>query len=359
MRVALALLCTLAATASASTKREKERAARMLGVAVEFQEAGKHAEALDLLTQVHRVFQHSKTLYYRAISLQALGRFQEAKSVLETIVDHPSLSKHRDTMVEMLKQIGDMLLPVVVRVDTTPQGAWVAVDGARKGQSPLSIPLPPRKYQVQVESPGFLRIDQAVDVKAGQGELQLQLTLQAAPVSVQISTVPDAARASVHIDGHSAGETPLVTELAPATYQLSLRAEGYEPVSQTLTVVIGESVDLKIPLLAVRAEPAGVVVAASPPSTLVPWTMVIGGSLATLAGTAFVGVHYELKGRMRTGEDNRADDTLDATNLYAGLGLLGVGLGSVLVGWLSFPDEGAIALLPEQGGWHVALRAPW
>jgi hypothetical protein len=354
------LACLVAAPAMAQKKKES-RAAKMLSIAVEFQEEGKHEEALEILEKAHRVFRHVKLLYYKAISLHALGRYEEAKSLLEPIVDHHSLKKHRDGVVALLQQISDMLLPVAVLVQSEPAGAWVEVNGERKGVTPLKVSLVPRAYQLRIVKAGYDAAEQKLEVQPGQAEGAVEATLSPSLVDVQVTTVPPNLKAVLALDDKEVGSTPFATRLVPGDYRIRLNLDGYKPTEQSAQVKVGEPLSLAVPMEALpqaRPPPTAVIQQAPPPSSALAWTLIAGGATATLAGAGLVLYHYKLKGELRPATDTQAAEDLAPNYLVAGAGAAILGLGAIVLGTLSFPDAPVVAVAPAGGGALATLTFP-
>ncbi|HET6929582.1 MAG TPA: PEGA domain-containing protein [Candidatus Acidoferrum sp.] len=95
-------------------------------------------------------------------------------------------------------------------------------------QTPCSFnDLAPGRYSLQVQKEGYLQVQTALELKTGDSQDQ-KILLEALAKGLFVGTRP--AGADVFINGDKqAGQTPVTLPLAPGSYNLVLRMEGYEP----------------------------------------------------------------------------------------------------------------------------------
>jgi serine/threonine-protein kinase len=95
-------------------------------------------------------------------------------------------------------------------------------------QTPCSFnDLTPARYSLQVQKEGYLQVQTALELKTGDSQDQ-KILLEAIAKGLYVSTRP--AGADIFINGDKqAGQTPAALPLAPGSYNLVLRMEGYEP----------------------------------------------------------------------------------------------------------------------------------
>jgi len=95
-------------------------------------------------------------------------------------------------------------------------------------QTPCSFnDLVPARYSLQVQKEGYLQVQTALELKTGDSQDQ-KLLLEAIAKGLFVGTRPTGA--DVFINGDKqAGQTPVTLPLAPGSYNLVLRLEGYEP----------------------------------------------------------------------------------------------------------------------------------
>jgi hypothetical protein len=87
--------------------------------------------------------------------------------------------------------------------------------------------LAPGRYSLQVQKDGYLQVQTALELKTGDSQDQ-KILLEALAKGIYVGSRP--AGADVFINGDKqAGQTPVTLPLAPGSYNLVLRLEGYEP----------------------------------------------------------------------------------------------------------------------------------
>lgn len=147
-------------------------------------------------------------------------------------------------------------------VTSTPPGATVALDGAAKGVTPVTVVgLKPRNYVVTVSLKGYAVISRTVDLSDATQSAQ-DFSLVQAFGKLSITSTPTGAE--VFMDGTSYGATPLKIDSFPVgDYALTLKLEGSTDITDTLSVKEGillakqYKLDLAIGGLAVSTDPAG------------------------------------------------------------------------------------------------------
>ncbi|HWY43055.1 MAG TPA: protein kinase [Candidatus Sulfotelmatobacter sp.] len=126
-----------------------------------------------------------------------------------------------------------------IHIITNVVGATAVVtDGYKRREqceTPCSISnLDPGGYNLEVKKTGFQSTQTALQIRAGQS-LDQKINLEPDAIGLHVITHP--AGADVFINGDKqSGQTPLTIPLAPNTYNLVIRLQGYEPHSQTITI---------------------------------------------------------------------------------------------------------------------------
>jgi hypothetical protein len=102
-------------------------------------------------------------------------------------------------------------------------------------QTPCSFNnLAPQQYSLEVKKDGYQPVETALQVKANAVSDQ-KLSLESLAKGLFISSEP--AGADVFINGaKQSGQTPVTLPLAPGSYNLVLRLQGYEAYSGTVQV---------------------------------------------------------------------------------------------------------------------------
>lgn len=147
-----------------------------------------------------------------------------------------------------------------LRVETTPPGAMVTVNGQSQGTAPLEVNgLAAGDYDVRVELKGHEPKVQRVTLSAAAPRSDLQLTLsRLAPTSGTADFLSTPFGAAVVVDGVSVGQTPLLQHrLKPGPHKVELTKEGHEPWTGTVTVEAGKKakVDASLRLVATATPP--------------------------------------------------------------------------------------------------------
>ncbi len=134
---------------------------------------------------------------------------------------------------------GDVARYGAIRVESTPRGARVYLDGVDAGTAPDTIGrIDPGSHSISVRKDGYRDWSKRVDVEAGE-ETVLKARLQKRSSSISIRSEPSSA--DIYIDGRYSGITPDdVTELKPGRYKVEVRKEGYRTWSKSMDVKAGE-----------------------------------------------------------------------------------------------------------------------
>jgi len=145
----------------------------------------------------------------------------------------------RDT-VTVLANRAQTLPPVTltladgrVELVTDPVGAAVSVDGAFRGQTPVTLRLSPgRPHSISLSKPGFESFTRELSVEAGSAQrLSLQLTAQFGVIEVT-SDPPDA---EIWVDGERQGVTPSKLTLTAISHALEVRRAGFAVQAREIT----------------------------------------------------------------------------------------------------------------------------
>lgn len=121
--------------------------------------------------------------------------------------------------------------PYGVAIRTTPEKAEVWINDQLKGHSPLTLTLLPwERAKLAVKRTGYLEITRELAPPTQGDQLELDLPLTPAGLSVQIETDPPGA--IVTIDGAARGMTPCTAELDTSFFgkqiKIAARKDGYE-----------------------------------------------------------------------------------------------------------------------------------
>jgi formylglycine-generating enzyme required for sulfatase activity len=147
------------------------------------------------------------------------------------------------------------------RFVSEPTGAELSVDGVPVGTTPLTAELLAGERQLSLALPGYATWRDEVPVLANQPLEERLVALRLADATIVLSSAPRAA--SVTVDGHFHGRTPVELELTPGdTHRIELFKQGHERAVRKLSLEAGETRELRVRLVAQRGE---VTVVSDPP----------------------------------------------------------------------------------------------
>lgn len=121
--------------------------------------------------------------------------------------------------------------PSVLAVNSNIQGAEVLINGNPAGRTPFSGPIAPGTYTITVRAAGFNDFVQTVAVNG-----QSQVTANLQPKASALTINSNVQNAEVLINGNPAGRTPFTAQLVPGTYNVTVRAPGFNDYAQTVAV---------------------------------------------------------------------------------------------------------------------------
>jgi formylglycine-generating enzyme required for sulfatase activity/serine/threonine protein kinase len=131
-----------------------------------------------------------------------------------------------------------------LKVETTPDGAQVYIDGKNVGQTPLQLNEVKRgKVKIIVYKKGFDVWEQEIMIEPSKVS-EVNAVLVSSFGSLKVETTPDGAQ--VYIDGKKQGESPLeLKELKKGSHEVVFKKEGYKDFSQSIEVLGGQQVALQ------------------------------------------------------------------------------------------------------------------
>jgi hypothetical protein len=141
-----------------------------------------------------------------------------------------------------------------LRVETDLPGASVFVDDKATGAvgtTPWGNVLPPGKHRIWVEKPGFVNVEQEVEVAVGDKK-SVEIALERLPFGVLFvkANIPGA---KVYLDERLLGPAPVESEAPPGNHTLRVSAEGMK--DYTTVVEIGRGASTKA-LVRLNPEPS-------------------------------------------------------------------------------------------------------
>jgi eukaryotic-like serine/threonine-protein kinase len=132
-------------------------------------------------------------------------------------------------------------------VTSEPPGADVFINGAKQsGQTPVTLPLAPGKYNLVLRLQGFEAHSEEVQVKDNaQTQLAAKLAERSASRVAWAEVETDPKGADIWVDGTPTGKsTPSRIELPTGIHTVMLKLEGFQPIKRTVQLSEGGTVSL-------------------------------------------------------------------------------------------------------------------
>jgi hypothetical protein len=187
---------------------------------------------------------------------------------LHTVVlELPGYVRYEDA-VELQNGVMTYLDPVLtataavgfISVVSSPAGAFVYIDGAYRGVTPLTAAAPTGSRRVELDRPGYADWSSTAQVTSG-ATVQVNANLQLLPASSNggIAVSSDPAGAAVYLDDQYRGVTTTygdleLTGVAAGSHTLSLRLDGYDDYRLTVQVTPDSTVKVR-PRLSATGNP--------------------------------------------------------------------------------------------------------
>jgi hypothetical protein len=152
-----------------------------------------------------------------------------------------------------------------LRVESTPTGAELFLNGVPRGQTPAVLErIPDGDSEVEVKSEGYAPFRQSIRLAAGDDE-KLAVVLTPLPGTLKVVSMPAGAR--VYVANQYRGDTPFtMADLAPGSYRVRVELPAHETMARDVEIARAASVIEEFRLvpncgtLRVVTAPAGVTV---------------------------------------------------------------------------------------------------
>lgn len=118
-------------------------------------------------------------------------------------------------------------------VRPVPDTAGVSIDGNSVGQGTIRETLEPGTHEIRVDASGYRPFTDSVRIEP-EASQTLSPELEPRTGTLEITSSP--AEGTVHVDGSEVGKTPVSTDLDAGTYEVEVSNEGYETVTDSVTV---------------------------------------------------------------------------------------------------------------------------
>jgi len=191
----------------------------------------------------------------RGLCLYHLDRFMEALEALRDYLDRHGAEvdeAQRRRVRAMIDDVRGLLTEVEVRANV--EGAVVLVDHAEVGTTPLARPLllMSGPHDIEVRRAGYQSDQREVIVVAGRAVVEtFELSEPRRRGRIRVdSSVPGA---TVLVSGREVGQTPWDGVLPAGPQEVEVRAHGYLPGLQLVTVEPGERIQAVVSLVPERS----------------------------------------------------------------------------------------------------------
>ncbi len=184
------------------------------------------------------------------------------------VLELPGYVRYEDT-VDVQNGVMTYLDPVLtataavgfISVVSSPSGAFVYVDGAYRGITPLTVAATTGSRRIELDHPGYADWSSTAQVTSG-ATVQVNAYLQLLPASSNggIAVSSDPAGAGVYLDDQYRGVTTdygdlELTGVAVGSHTLSLRLDGYDEYRLTVQVTPDATVKVR-PRLTTAGNPS-------------------------------------------------------------------------------------------------------
>jgi hypothetical protein len=267
-----------AATAIASTQAtpsaggpSAEQAVALAGQAKELNreglalvKAGDHLRALEFFLRSRAVLPTSKNTTNAAITLEQLGRFDEALELYEELLlkyagglDDEDRAAIAPAMSALRTKVGSVEVSSNV-------GGEVTIDGRRRGRLPFLTPLRvlAGKHQIRVARVGYALFETTFDSTAGQTTRVDAKLVPLKGIGTVVVEDVEGTKADVFVDGSKLGTTPWEGALTPGKHLVWLRAaDGRGSAPSWIQVLEGQAAVVRLqarplgPEVTIRVEP--------------------------------------------------------------------------------------------------------
>lgn len=116
-----------------------------------------------------------------------------------------------------------------IKLDGTPRGAMISIDGEARGTLPMSFELSAGNHSITVENAGFAPLKKTVTVTAGQTTTQGVELWQEVQVGIAIVAIQGKDGLTLYVDGVASGTLPARVNVPEGSHTFSVKnADGTE-----------------------------------------------------------------------------------------------------------------------------------
>ncbi len=187
------------------------------------------------------------------------GTLEIAAGTRELLVEADRYLEHRETVEILgggeLQQLAVTLTPAFapVRIESTPAGARVTVDGTELGVTPYEADLDAGRHDLSLAYPGYRDFVSPFTVRGGEPLTIGPIELGRPDATLRVTTEPIGA--DVTLAGRYRGKSPLVLTLSPGIEQeVTVSRAGYASAERSVRLGSGEQGRLTVRLEPVLGE---------------------------------------------------------------------------------------------------------
>ena len=139
-----------------------------------------------------------------------------------------------------------------MQIKLNPSGAQILLDGQDKGETDKGVWQNPGSYRLKLIKPGYVEINKTINVTET-GTNTFNYNLEKNSGSLNLSVTPNGAKVLINKEDYTstgAVQSSKMIELAPGRYKIELSKTGYNPQSETITIVRGQTLRKTYTLLA-------------------------------------------------------------------------------------------------------------
>jgi hypothetical protein len=220
-----------------------DEAKELFRKANELRAAADYEGALDFYLRSRRVVPSVPNTLNAALTLDHLGRYDEALEMYESL-----LTSFPDLDEKDRKSIGPAMSILRNRLGMLDVSSNVAgvlmIDGRQRGKLPLASPLPvmPGSHVVRVLKDGYDTFEQNIEIKAREKLLIDARLARLTRVGKLRVDDPKLAGADLFIDGGKVGTLPWEGTLAPGRHRYQVRKDEIGSAPRSAIVVEGQTV---------------------------------------------------------------------------------------------------------------------
>ncbi|NJE29444.1 PEGA domain-containing protein [Thermococcus sp. 18S1] len=225
-----------------------------VGMIYLFTKEGKLIWAYNTGNPVNRVLVSNNGSYIISVGGSGVYRFNRQGDVLSSYRTGSALFKiaaSRDLNVAVFGGLYKLYFvnfsnesaPAVLKIETSPSGSEVYLNGKYLGTAPLNISLQPGTYTLKITKNGYSDYVSSITLASGETKI-ISATLNRNTGYLSVNSSPSGAK--VYLDGRYIGTTPLESYmLPPGEYTLKIVADNHETYSRNVSIEEGKKVTIR------------------------------------------------------------------------------------------------------------------